>query len=70
MEVEEGCGTTELCPDCVIRNSVTKSINGKTISKQKYKMRLQRGEKVERVYMLISSAPLEHKGQFDYILIL
>ena len=69
-ESKEGCGTTEFCPDCVIRNSVNKAINGKTISKQKYKMKLQKGEKVERVYMLISSAPLEHKGQTYALLII
>ena len=65
---EEGCGATDNCPDCVIRNSVNKSINGKTIFKQKYKMQLQRGERIERVYMLISSAPLEHNGQ-NYALV-
>jgi PAS domain-containing protein len=65
---EEGCGTTEFCTDCVIRNSVSKSINGETVFKQKYKMQLQRGERIERVYMLISSAPLEHDGQ-NYALV-
>ena len=31
-------------------------------------MQLQRGERIERVYMLISSAPLEHNGQ-NYALV-
>ena len=67
-ESEKICGDTEFCHECVIRNSVQRAINGKSDFKKKYKMKLQRGETVERVYLLISSAPLKNNGQTHAIL--
>ena len=57
---EAGCGTTAHCPDCAIRTSVNTAIRGKSVFRQKYEMKIQRGKRLEKVYMLISSAPIGH----------
>ena len=60
---EAGCGATAHCPDCVIRTSVDRATRGNTVTRQKYKMNIQRGDKLETAYLLISSAPLEHDDE-------
>lgn len=67
-ESTAGCGKTDFCSDCVIRESVEKATQGKSNVKQKYKLKVQRGKDIEISYMLISAAPFEYNNQVYAIL--
>jgi len=67
-ESKAGCGTTEFCSDCVIRESVEKAIQGESNFKRKYKLKVQRDEDIEMSYMLISAAPFEYDNQIYAVL--
>lgn len=67
-ESTAGCGKTDFCSDCVIRESVEKATQGKSNVKQKYKLKVQRGKDIEMSYMLISAAPFEYNNQVYAIL--
>jgi len=67
-ESTAGCGKTDFCSDCVIRESVEKATQGKSIVKQKYELKVQRGKDIEMSYMLISAAPFEYNNQVYAIL--
>jgi len=49
---EEGCGSTEYCPDCVIRNSVEASFIGNAVHIKKYRMKIQKDSNISDIYML------------------
>lgn len=58
QDVPEGCGRGEYCRSCVIRNSVTASLEGQTITRKRTKfVLLQEGTKKE-VELLITASPL------------
>lgn len=57
-DVPEGCGRGEYCRSCVIRNSVTASLQGQAITRKRTKfVLLQEGAKKE-VELLITASPL------------
>ena len=59
LDAEGGCGTSEFCPDCVIRNSVKEAFKGKQIFRQ-YQAMCLRDEKGERPFHVqVSAAPIE-----------
>ena len=53
---------------CVIRNSVNKSYSGNKVVREKSEMQLVRGEKVEQIQMLVTTAPLKYKDK-SYVLV-
>jgi hypothetical protein len=69
-ENENGCGSAEFCKDCIIRNSVKASINGKHIHREKVKMELVKDEQVENVYFSITASPFEYEGKNLVLLVL
>lgn len=64
----EGCGRSEACKKCVVRNSVNKSYSGNKVVREKSEMQLVRGEKVEQIQMLVTTAPLKYKDK-SYVLV-
>ncbi|MBW2641061.1 MAG: PAS domain-containing protein, partial [Deltaproteobacteria bacterium] len=45
----DGCGESEACKECVIRNSVRKSYGGSKVVREKTDIQLVRGNKVEQI---------------------
>jgi PAS domain-containing protein len=66
----EGCGGSEACKKCVVRNSVNKSYSGNKVVREKSEMQLVRGEKVEQIQMLVTTAPLKYKDKLYVLVIL
>lgn len=62
LESEGGCGTTEHCPDCVIRNAVEAASHGETVHKQAYRMKIQRRDAISDVHMLVTTSPFNYDG--------
>ncbi len=59
----DACGTTEFCPDCIIRNTVLESCSGKTVVKRRADLLVQEGKRSYKRVFLISSSPFEHDGK-------
>jgi PAS domain-containing protein len=63
MESTEGCGRTEFCKDCPIRNSVQLSIKGQRVVRQKNKMRMVGKDRVVELNLLVTTAPFAYQDK-------
>lgn len=62
-EHPEGCGHSESCSDCVVRQSVERALNGpERVVRRPANVELQRGSRVERLTVLLSAAPVAIEG--------
>ena len=66
----QGCGRSEPCRECVIRGSVNRCLTTGALTRQKARLELADGEKVNEVHFLVSAAPLTHQEQKLVVLIL
>ena len=57
----KGCGTTEYCPDCVIRSSVIESCKGQRTVKKKADLLVQKNNNIKPCVFLISASPFTHR---------
>ncbi len=53
----EGCGGTLACKNCVLRNSVLQSLQGKTVSRNKGFFHVFDNNEIKRLTLLITTAP-------------
>src|SRR5574340_691544 len=58
QDVPEGCGRGEFCRTCVIRTSVTTSLQGQTVNRRRTKVELLLGESKKELELLITTSPL------------
>ncbi len=65
-----GCGCSEECRACVVRNSVRSSFGNQSVVRQKSRMTLVREGGSSEVFLLVTTAPLKHEGASYVILIL
>ena len=61
-ESEGGCGTTEFCTDCVMRQTVEAVAAGKKVFRCTSAMKLERDGKVHHVWFLVTGAPFEYEN--------
>jgi hypothetical protein len=66
----DGCGWSEVCKECVIRNSVRKSYGGSKVVREKTNIQLVRDNKVEQIQMLVTTEPLKYNDELYVIVIL
>lgn len=66
-----GCGSSEHCEECLIRNSVRKSISGITVYQQKTTIEVlnDNGEKMKK-HFLVTTSPFEYLNKTYALLIL
>ena len=62
FESEGGCGTSELCPECVLRNSVKSACEGRKIHKKKYKLEILKDGNTSEMHFLVSATPFSYDG--------
>lgn len=66
--IANGCGRSEFCKQCVIRNSVNESIKGLKVHRKQASIRLiSQGQETE-AFLLITTAPFEY-GQETFVII-
>jgi PAS domain-containing protein len=70
MESTAGCGSTEFCKDCPIRNSVQQSIKGQRVVRKKNKMRMVGKDQVMEINLLVTTAPFAYQDESLVLLIL
>jgi len=59
-ESEDGCGTTDACPDCVLRQTVNEVTQGHHTFRKATRFTVQKGNKEATAWFLITGAPLNH----------
>jgi hypothetical protein len=69
-ETKGGCGTSASCPDCLVRGSVTQSLEGEKIVRQKVQMTAVVGGKDTRMHFLVTTAPFSTDGKTLVLLVL
>lgn len=62
-DVPEGCGRGPHCTNCVIRNSVTKSLEGHAVSRKVMHLQLAQELKKKELKTLITASPISAGGE-------
>lgn len=62
LKTDEGCGFSEECSSCAIRNTALKAVAGDRIERKRGKMEFVLDGRPQDVSLLISAAPFEHDG--------
>ena len=70
LESTDGCGRTEFCKDCPIRNSVQQSIQGQRVVRKKNTMRMMGKDQVVEINLLVTTAPFAYQDESLVLLIL
>jgi PAS domain-containing protein len=65
-----GCGHDPQCQQCMIRNSITQSLTGQKIVRQRARMRFKTGEETTESFFLITTVPFKHNRKRQVLLIL
>jgi PAS domain-containing protein len=69
LDVHDGCGHSEFCKDCIIRNSVTKAFNGSGIYREKARMELKTDNTVRELHLLVTASSFDY-GHNRYVLLI
>jgi nitrogen fixation/metabolism regulation signal transduction histidine kinase len=70
VESTAGCGRTEFCKDCPIRNSVRESMKGQQVVRKRNRLIMVGKDKVVEINLLVSTAPFIYQGESLVLLIL
>ena len=65
---KKGCGTTQSCTECVVRNSASEASQGNKVVRRKEVMNLERDGGTVRVNMLVTASPFHHNGELLVLL--
>lgn len=65
-----GCGTTPLCKDCLIRNSVMQALQGNRVVREKTKLSLYRDDHVKIIHVLVTASRFEYEGTLYALLVI
>jgi PAS domain-containing protein len=68
--IGHGCGNSEACRDCVIRNSVRAVFGGGTVNRQWHEAFLRRGPITSRIELLVSANILPYTDPPKVLLVL
>lgn len=69
-DVPEGCGRAPFCQNCVIRNSVTKCLEGQAVTRRRTKAELLLGGTKKEIELLITASPMPSSKEVQVLLIL
>lgn len=70
VESTAGCGRTEFCKDCPIRNSVQQSIKGQRVVRKKNRLKMVGRDKVVEINLLVTTAPFAYQDESLVLLLL
>jgi hypothetical protein len=69
-DVPEGCGSGPACKDCLIRNSVTKAIQGNATYRLKTNLEVVRGGGTTEMNLLLTASPFHYENRVYVLLTL
>lgn len=67
---ENGCGSTQRCKECVVRNSVQAAGQGASAKRQMVSMLLEQNDRVRNASFLVTAAPLIYEDRPLVLLVL
>lgn len=72
LNIFGGCGHSQNCGECILRNSVRKAISGKTVYQQETFMKLMTKDKdiLSDMHVLLTASPFEYEDKTYVLLIL
>jgi PAS domain-containing protein len=70
LDSPEGCGRSDACKKCIIRNSVSQSYQGDKLVREKCEMQLVKGNKTEQIQALVTTAPVNYLDEIFVLVIL
>lgn len=70
FEDQEGCGYSDYCQNCHVRNTALEALAGNQIYRNKARVELLVDGKVQEMVLLVSAAPIEYEGKKQAIVIL
>ncbi len=59
----DGCGNSESCKKCVIRNSINSAFQDIETHRELHQLELVRNDTILTINVLISASPFEHEGK-------
>jgi len=62
-EVQDGCGRSPFCKDCIIRNSVTEAFQGNRVVRRRTRIELIRDTNKIEIYALITVSPFSFQDR-------
>lgn len=65
---EGGCGTTEHCPDCVLRQTANTVSAGEKTFRRMAQLKMEKHGQVSRAWFLISGSEFDYKGRKNIIM--
>lgn len=65
-----GCGRSEHCRECVVRNSALQSFAGKSVVRQKVRMEIVRENEIVPIHLLVTTSHFEYIDQDLAVVIL
>lgn len=69
-KVQEGCGRSPICKNCVIRNSVTEAFQGNRVVRRRTRIELMQGENNTEMFALITASPFSFQDSPLVLLII
>ncbi len=69
-ETPGGCGAAPACQNCIVRNSVRASFDGKHVYRKSETMQLVANGQTANVHLLVTTAPIEFNNQHFVLLVL
>jgi len=69
-KVDAGCGTTEHCPDCALRQAVDAVTAGENTIRRMSRLKMEKEGKTRQVWFLVSGTAFEYMDQRNVILTL
>ncbi len=69
-ETPAGCGQSEACRDCPVRNAVHESSRGHRVVRRRARMELVGEKGVQPIYLLVTTAPFTYKDKSLVLLLL
>jgi nitrogen fixation/metabolism regulation signal transduction histidine kinase len=70
LESGDGCGTTDYCSDCVVRNAAEAALKGQTVHRKHYRMQIQKKEGTFDIPMLVTASPFNYDNRQFALLVL
>jgi hypothetical protein len=61
--LDKGCGRGEFCPECVLRNSVGETLQGKQTLRRKVKMGIMRDRELKQANLYVTTALIKSEGR-------
>ncbi|CAK8713652.1 PAS fold [Candidatus Electrothrix aarhusensis] len=66
----KGCGESQECCDCIIKNSVTQALQGKRIVRRRTRMEIVHNDHKAEIYALVTVSPFSFRGSPHALLVI